>query len=106
MNANQLPLNQPVVVAKTDTFRTTATRVNNDEVELVYHDQKTNDETLKILGRVDGASSELLSFDKVYWNVSVNGRPATEADLRDLFHKSGLAISIDPNKRAIAVTVR
>lgn len=106
MNADQLSVNQPVVVAKTDTFRATATRVTNDQVELVYHDQRTNDETLKVLARVDGRSSELISFDKIYWSVTVNDRPATEADFDDLLQKSGLAIAIDPSRRAICVTVR
>lgn len=106
MNADQLPVNQPVVVTNTPDFRTTATRINSEWVELVYNDQRTNDVTLKILGRVDGASSELVSFDKLYWNLTVNNRPATESDLEDLIRKKGLSIFVNPSTRVIAVTVR
>ena len=103
MNADQLPLNQSTVIANTDFFRAPVTRISAGDVEIVYHDQQTNDETLKVLGKVDGSSSELVSFDNVYWNVIVNNRPATTADLHDLLNKSGLGIAIDPSKRTISV---
>ena len=106
MNADQLPRYQPVVVTNTPDFRATATRINSEWVELVYNDQRTNDATLKMLGRVDGASSEIVSFDKLYWNLTVNDRPATESDLEDLIRKKGLSISVNPSTRVIAVTVR
>ncbi len=103
MNADHLPLNQPVIVSNTSDFRATATRLSDDIVELAYHDQRPNDETLMVLAHVDGTSSELAYFDKVYWNITVNGRPATEADLQDLLHKRGLAMAIDPKARLITV---
>ena len=106
MNAKELPLNQPVIIATTEIFRTTATRVSDSRVEIVYHDQQTNDEVLRMHGQVNGSSSELISFDKVYWNVSVNGRPATETDLQDLPRKIGMSLAIDPGKRSISVTVK
>lgn len=106
MNADQLPLYQPVVVTDTPDFRATATRINSEWVELVYNDQRTNDATLKILGRVDGTSSEIVLLDKLYWNVTVNDRPATELDLEDLIRKKGLSISVNPSTRVISVTVR
>lgn len=106
MNADQLPLYQPIVVTNTSDFRATVTRINSEWLELVYNDQRTNDATLKMLGRVDGASSEIVSFDKLYWNLTVNDRPATESDLEDLIRKKGLSISVNPSTRVIAVTVR
>jgi|JI8StandDraft_1071087.scaffolds.fasta_scaffold1048590_1 hypothetical protein len=103
MNADELPLNKTVTVAQTESFRATATRISTEMVELVYYDQPTNDETLKFHARVDGKSSALVSFDKVYWNVEVNGRPATEADMQDVTRKSGLSIAVDAANRKISV---
>jgi hypothetical protein len=58
-----------------------------------------------MIGRVDGSSSELVSFDKLYWNLTVNERPATDSDLQDLIQKKGLSIDINPSTRVISVKV-
>jgi hypothetical protein len=100
-----MPLGKTITVARTETYRSTATRVSNEIVEIVYYDQMTNDETLKFHARVDGASAELVHFDRVYWSVTVNGRPATESDLQDLQRKKSVGISVDAATRRTAVSV-
>jgi hypothetical protein len=105
MNADEMPRGQTITVAKTKAFRSTATRISNEMVEIVYYDQPTNDETLKFLARVDGASSERVYFDRVYWSVTVNGRPATESDLQDIGRKPKVGISVDGAARKLAVSV-
>ena len=106
MNADQLPLNTPVVIAQTAAFRNVATRISQDIVEIVYYDQPTNDLVLTMQGRVDGSSSELVSFDKVYWTVTIDERAATETDLSDLAIKKNISFFIDPSARKIKATVR
>ena len=103
MNADQMPLNQTVVVAQADFFRSTATRISSDVVELVYFDQPTGDETMKIHARVDGTTSELISFDRVYWKVQINGRAATEADLEDITKKASMRMAADAVTRTITI---
>lgn len=106
MNADQLPLNEPLVFAQTEVFRAVATRISENVVEVVYYDQPTNDKVLTMHGGVDGMSNELVSFDKFYWKVIINGRPATEQDVSDLMTKKQISLAIDPSVREIKATVR
>lgn len=105
MIADEMPIGKTFTFAQTESFRSTATRVSEEMVEIIYFDQRTNDETLKFLARVDGTSSELVQLDRVYWTVSVNGRAATEADLQDLIRKPKLGIEIDGVGRTISVSL-
>ncbi|WP_338415713.1 hypothetical protein [uncultured Sphaerotilus sp.] len=103
MNADEMPLNKTITVAQTEIFRATATRISSEIAELIYYDQSTNDETLKFHARIDGESSALVSFDKVYWSFEINGRPATEADMQDITRKVGLSIEVNAASRKISV---
>lgn len=76
------------------------TRINSDTVESIYYDQTTNDETLKVHLRMNG-SAELISFDRVYWILEVDGRPATQADMDDILRKRTVAVSVDANQRRL-----
>lgn len=105
MTADEMPIGRSITVAQTDAFRSTATRVSDEWVEIAYYDQPTNDETLRFRVRVDGRSAELLHFDRVYWGLTINGRPATERDLEDLTRKSWKEVSVDGASRKVTVSV-
>ncbi len=59
MFASQMPLNKTVVVSQTEVFRSTATRISADIVELVYHHQPSDDVVLRVSSRVDGSLSTI-----------------------------------------------
>ena len=105
MNADQFPLNQPIVITSTADFSVTVTRVDSDWMETVWSDQRTGDATLKVRHRVDGASSFLMHIDVVWWRVNVNGRPATQGDMDDLLRKLMLQFSVNPTARELSITV-
>lgn len=103
MTSDEMPLNQTLVVSQTAAFRATATRVTSDIVELVWYDQPTNDEVLKVAARVDGAYSTIDSWDAAYWSVTIDGRPATSRDLEDVRRKALRAFNANPSERTLAL---
>lgn len=105
MNAKDLPLNRPITVARTDVFRGTISRISKEILEMVYYHQPTNDQILKMQAYMDDGSGQLVFFDKAYWALSINGRPATEGDLRDLKLKSNLRIVANPVARRLDVQI-
>src|SRR4051812_30559464 len=103
MTPDQLPLGQTFVMAQTNEFRNTVTRISQDSVEAVWYDQATNDPTLTVHAKLDG-SAELVQLDRVYWKISVNGRPATEQDLNDLLQRrSPMSFGANPSKRELEI---
>jgi hypothetical protein len=54
--------------------------------------------------RVDiKGNAHLVSFDKLFWAVTVDGRAATEADLDDLTRKPKLKATMDPLSRQVQI---
>jgi hypothetical protein len=100
MNADQLPLNQTTVMSQDNVIRTTVTRISNDMIVIIYYHQPTNDVLLKVNARVDGAWSSLDYFDKVFWTILIEGRPATSGDLEDISRKLG-SFKVDPTARTL-----
>jgi hypothetical protein len=105
MTPDQLPIGQTIVFAQSPQFRQTLTRINSDTLESIHYDQSTNDETLKMHLHLDG-SAELVSLDRVYWILEVDGRPATQADMDDIIRKRSVAANIDANERRLTFVTR
>jgi hypothetical protein len=103
MLSNEMPLNQTIVVAQTNVFRSTATRISAEIVELAYYHQATNDLVLKVLARVDGTSSVVDLIDPIFWSITINGRPATAADLDDIRQKSMLGFNVNGSERLLDI---
>jgi hypothetical protein len=103
MRPEQMPLNQTIVVAQTDVFRSTATRVSSSVVELVYQHQPTNDVVLKVSAQVDGSSTVIEHIDPVFWNITIDDRPATEEDLGDITRKKMVGVTADGVTRKLNI---
>jgi hypothetical protein len=101
MTPDQLAIGQTITLAQTDRFRSTVTRRSAELLDAVYYDQSTNDETLRLVLHVDG-SAELVAFDRVYWKVDVDGRPATERDIEDILKKRNLAFNVNAERRELS----
>ena len=105
MQSSEMPINQPIVVTKTDYIYVVATRTDASNVLVVYRNPKTWDIVLDLQLNVEGTNSRIAFLDRVFWSVIVEGRPATERDLEDLGRKTSMNFNVQSQQREIHVSL-
>ncbi|WP_332879786.1 hypothetical protein [Massilia sp. S19_KUP03_FR1] len=105
MRSDQMPIGVPQSMSN-EYVDIKIVRTSDNEVDLEYRSLTNFDLLLKAALKVDGSSSELVFFDRTFWTVSVDGRPATEADIDDLLTKTGLGFAAIPAERQLRITTR
>ena len=105
MIPSEMPINQPSVITSTDYIHVVATRTDATNLLIVYRNPPTWDIVLDLQLNVEGTNSRIAFFDRVFWSVLVEGRPATEGDLEDIGRKSSMNFNVLPQQREIHVTL-
>lgn len=104
MDAPEIPMHMPISVYRNAALSITATRISGSIIQIVYHAQDTQDEVLMLHGRMDGSPSQLVRCNASFWDITVDGRSATEEDLDALVMAPDHQIDVDPDARSIKVT--
>ncbi|HHF3187898.1 TPA: hypothetical protein ACPJ16_002372 [Vibrio alginolyticus] len=100
MKIGELKMNQTEKFGGNDNTSVMITRIEEDKALVQYVCVATGDEvaTMHIW---DNGRSELLDFDRAYWNCSINGIPASRNDINEIINSSLSSISLDIDNRQI-----
>jgi hypothetical protein len=94
-----MPLNTPVVYT-TQFAKVTSVRTSDAVVEVEYRHPETDEVILKVEMNAETSSMTLQMIDKVYWHITIDGRPATESELVRMFGRS-VSLNISPETRTV-----
>ena len=99
MSKEPIELNKPYVISNEHTHLTTV-QISPGIFHMVYRLPGEGDIVLEMVADANKEQNEIKFLDKVYWNVLIKGRPATEKD----FPLSGNHdLHIEPSTRTIRV---
>lgn len=93
MNEKDMPFDVPMVLLDDPQMRITATRTGEMAVRTVFLYQPSNQVVLDMSADMTTEQSTLNVFDKVFWTITIDGQPATEADVGDYSRFNGLNAS-------------
>ena len=94
-----MPLNTPVVYSA-QFAKVTSVRTSEAVVEVEYRHPETDEVILKVEMNVETSSVTLQMIDKVYWQITIGGRPATESQVVGMFGRA-VSLNISPETRTV-----
>jgi len=94
------PVGEAKTISKTDTVRIEVTRTAEDVIRIVYYAVPKDEIVLRRVLAEKAEDSALEFYDRTFWNVLVNGMPATDTFLDGIVDKR-MAYKIDPNKQEL-----
>jgi phage host-nuclease inhibitor protein Gam len=102
MQIRDLPMNEKIKFIDEEYTSVMLTRVEEEKVIAQYVDKFNGDEVAKMNLWANG-DSELVNFDTAYWSYTINNRPATNDDVKDLIGKKVKSANISVKDRLIQI---
>lgn len=104
MNIKNLPMNETFKYAEQAHTSLMLTRTEKEKLVAQYIDKNNSDEVAKMYLWENG-ESELVSYDATYWSYTLNDRPASSNDIKDIVGRTLKKANIDLEKRLIAINL-